>query len=97
MRELRYGRHMLDYNFGNRDIIKWIFPENIHINTYTLYEVEYQVIEDEQNCIYKVTYIKPVSKLIEHLHYILLTYKEMKQINSFEKWFREHYKLQAIK
>ena len=41
MKELRYGRHMLNYNFGNGDTIKWIFPENIHINTYTLYEVEY--------------------------------------------------------
>ena len=41
MKELRYGRHMLNYNLGNGDTIKWIFPENIHINNDTLYEVEY--------------------------------------------------------
>ena len=45
MKELRYGRHMLNYNLGNGDTVKWIFPENIHINTYTLYEVEYQEID----------------------------------------------------
>lgn len=100
MKELRYGRHMLNYNLGNGDTVKWIFPENIHINNDTLYEVEYQEIDSSDlsdfSRLYKVTYVKPVSKLIEYLHYILLTYEEMKQIDYFEKWFREYYKLKVI-
>lgn len=42
MRELKYGDQMQDYTCGNGDSIKWIFPENIHIDKDTLYEVEYQ-------------------------------------------------------
>lgn len=101
MKELRYGRNMLNYNLDNGDTVKWIFPENIHINNDILYEVEYQEIDSSDpsdfSRLYKVTYVKPVSKLIEHLHYILLIYEKMKQIDSFEKWFREHYKLKIIK
>ena len=41
MRELKYGDQMQDYTCGNGDSIKWIFPEIIHINKDTLYEVEY--------------------------------------------------------
>lgn len=101
MKELRYGRNMLNYNLGNGDIIKWIFSGNIHINNDTLYEVEYQEIDSSDpsdfSILYKVIYIKPVSELIEHLQYIINAYKKMKQTDSFEKWFREHYKLEIIK
>lgn len=97
MKELKYGRQMRDRTLGNGDTIRWIFPENIHINDDILYEVECQenVSSDPSDfsILYKVIYIKPVSELIEHLQYIINTYKEMKQIDSFEKWFKEHYKL----
>lgn len=42
MRELKYDDQMQDYTCGNGDSIKWIFPENVHIDKDTLYEVEYQ-------------------------------------------------------
>ena len=101
MRELRYGRHMLNYNCGNGDSVKWIFPENINIRSSTLYEVEYQETHasdpSDFSCIYRVTYIKPVSALIERINYIVNVFHQTNQVDAFEKWFREHYKLLVVK
>ncbi len=101
MRELRYGRHMLNYDCGNGDSIKWIFPENINIRTSTLYEVEYQEIDGSDpsdfSRIYKVAYIKPVSAFIERINYIVNVFNQTNQADTFEKWFREHYKLLVVK
>lgn len=101
MRELKYGDQMQDYTCGNGDPIKWIFPENVHIDKDTLYEVEY--IESNNSdpsdcsCIYRVTYIKPVSTLVERINYIVNIFNKMNQADAFEKWFREHYKLLVVK
>lgn len=101
MRELKYGSQMQDYTCDNRDSVKWIFPEIIHINKDTLYEVEYQEIHDSDplnfSCIYRVTYIKPVSILVERINFIVNVFNKMNQADTFEKWFKEHYKLIPIK
>ena len=101
MRELKYGDQMQDYTCGNGDLIKWIFPEIIHINKDTLYEVEYTESNNSDpsdfSCIYRVTYIKPVSTLVERINYIVNIFNKMNQADAFEKWFREHYKLLVIK
>lgn len=39
MRELRYGDQMQNYTCNTGCQIKWTFPENIHINKDTLYEI----------------------------------------------------------
>lgn len=97
MRELKYGNRMQDYTCGNGDSIKWIFPENVHIDKDTLYEVAYQESNNSDpsdfSCIYKVIYIKPVSELIEHINYIVNVFNQTNQMDIFEKWFKEHYKL----
>ena len=97
MRELKYGSQMQDYTCGNGDPIKWIFPENVHIDKDTLYEVAYQESNNSDpsdfSCIYKVIYIKPVSTLIEHINYIVNVFNQTNQMDIFEKWFKEHYKL----
>ena len=101
MRELKYGSQMQDRIYAHGDPIKWIFPENVHIDKDTLYEVEY--IESNNSdpsdfsCIYKVTYIKPVSILVERINYIVNIFNKMNQADAFEKWFREHYKLLVVK
>lgn len=41
MRELKYGDQMQDYTCDNGCSIRWVFPENVHIDKNTLYEVEY--------------------------------------------------------
>lgn len=101
MRKLRYGDQMQDYIPAYGDPIKWIFPENIHIDKDTLYEVEYQESSSSDpfdlSWIYKVTYIKPVSTLVECINYIVNIFNKMNQADAFEKWFREHYKLLVIK
>lgn len=92
---------MQDYTCGNGDSIKWIFPEIIHIDKDTLYEVEYQNSSSSDpsdfSCIYKVTYIKPVSTLVEHINYIVNTFNKMNSADSFEKWLKERYKLLVVK
>lgn len=97
MRELKYGDQMQDYTCGNGDPIKWIFPENIYVDKDTLYEVAYQESNNSDpsdfSCIYKVIYIKPVSTLIEHINYIVNVFNQTNQMDIFEKWFKEHYKL----
>ena len=97
MRELKYGDQMQDYTCGNGDPIKWIFPENIYVDKHILYEVEYQEIggsdPSDFSCIYKVAYIKPVSELVERINYIVNVFNKIKQADTFEEWFREHYKL----
>ena len=101
MRELKYGSQMRDYTCGNGDSIKWIFSDNVHIDKDTLYEVEYQNSSSSDpsdfSCIYKVTYIKPVSTLVERINYIVNIFNKMNQADAFEKWFREHYKLLVVK
>lgn len=101
MRELKYGSQMQDYTYDNGDSIKWIFPEIIHINKDTLYEVEYTESNNSDpsdfSCIYRVTYIKLVSTLVERINYIVNIFNKMNQADAFEKWFREHYKLLVIK
>ena len=101
MRELKYGDQMQDYTCNNGDSIIWIFPEIIHINKDILYEIEYQKINSsilsDLSCIYKVTYIKPVSEFIERINYIVNIFNQTNQADTFEKWFREHYKLLIIK
>lgn len=101
MRELKYDDQMQDYTCGNGDSIKWIFPENVHIDKDTLYEVEYQESSSSDpfdlSWIYKVTYIKPVSTLVERINYIVNIFNKMNQADAFEKWFRGHYKLLVIK
>lgn len=47
--------------------------------------------------IYRVTYIKPVSTLVERINYIVNIFNKMNQADAFEKWFREHYKLLIVK
>lgn len=92
---------MQDYTCGNGDSIKWIFPEIIHIDKDTLYEVEYQNSSSSDpsdfSCIYKVTYIKPVSALVERINYIVNTFNKMNSADSFEKWLKERYKLLVVK
>lgn len=101
MRELKYGDQMQDYTCGNEDSIKWIFPENVHIDKNTLYEVEYtdsnNSDQSDFSWIYRVTYIKPVSTLVERINYIVNIFNKMNQADAFEKWFRKHYKLLVIK
>lgn len=101
MRKLKYGDQMQDYTFDNGDSIRWVFPENVHIDKDTLYEVEYQESNNSDpsdfSCIYKVTYIKPVSELVERINYIVNIFNKMNQADAFEKWFREHYKLLVAK
>lgn len=101
MKELRYGTQMQDCTCGNGDSIRWVFPENVHISKDNLYEVEYQEINGSDpsdfSCIYKVTYIKPVSEFIERINYIVNIFNKMNQADSFEKWFRKRYKLLVIK
>ena len=100
MRELKYGDQMQDCISVYGDPIKWIFPENIHINKDTLYEVEYQKNSSSDpsdfSCIYKVTYIKPVSELVERINSIVNIFNKINQADAFEKWFREHYKLLIV-
>lgn len=100
MRELRYGSQLQDYTCSNKCYIKFEFNELIHINKDTLYEVEYQKINNSNTSdfkiIYKVTYIKPVSSLIERINYIVNIFNKMNNADDFEKWFREHYKLQVM-
>lgn len=88
---------MQDYTCGNGDSIRWVFTENVHIDKDTLYEVAYQESNNSDpsdfSCIYKVTYIKPVSELIEHINYIVNVFNQTNQMDIFEKWFKEHYKL----
>lgn len=100
MRELRYGSEMQDYTCDNKCYIKWEFPEIIHINKDTLYEIEYKKIRksDSSNiyCTYKVSYIKPVSAFIERMEFIFNMFNKINKASDFEKWFREHYKLQVI-
>lgn len=92
MRELRYGTQMQDYTCSNGNSIKWIFPGIIHINKDTLYEKEYQKINSSDpfdlSWIYKVTYIKPVSTLVERINYIVNIFNKINQADAFEKWFR---------
>lgn len=101
MRELKYGDQMQDYTCGNGDSIRWVFPENVHIDKNTLYEVEYQESNNSDpsdfSCIYRVTYIKPVSTLVERINYIVNVFNQTNQVDTFEKWFREHYKLLVVK
>lgn len=101
MRELKYGDQMQDYTFDNGDSIRWVFPENVHIDKDTLYEVEYKESDSSDpsdfSCTYKVTYIKPVSELVERINYIINIFNKMNQADAFEKWFREHYKLLVAK
>lgn len=96
MRELRYGEKMQDYTCSTGYQIKWIFPENIHINKDTLYEIEYKVTKYYSQCVYKVTHIKPVSSLIERINFIVNMFNKMNQTDDFEKWFRERYKLLVV-
>ena len=100
MRELKYGDQMQDYTYDNGDSIKWTFPEVIHINKDTLYEVEYKESDSSDpsdfSCTYRVTYIKPVSTLIERINYIVNVFNQTNQADSFEKWFKEHYKLLVV-
>ena len=92
---------MQDYTFCDGDSIKQEFPEPIHINKDILYEIEFNIIRDSNpssfSCVYKVSYIKPVSSLIESINYIVNMFNDMHPTITFEKWFREHYKLQVIK
>lgn len=101
MRELKYGDQMQDYTFDNGDSIRWIFPENVYIDKHILYEVEYKESDSSDpsdfSCTYKVTYIKPVSELVERINYIVNIFNKMNQADAFEKWFREHYKLLVAK
>ena len=95
MRKLRYGNEIQDFTcFGYQ--IKWIFPEIIHINKDTLYEIEYKVTKIPNQCIYKVTYIKSVNELIERINFIVNMFNTMDEPSAFEEWFREHYKLLVI-
>ena len=95
MRKLRYGNEIQDFTcFGYQ--IKWEFPEIIHINKDTLYEIEYKVTKIPNQCIYKVTYIKPVNELIERINFIVNMFNTMDEPSAFEEWFREHYKLLVI-
>lgn len=100
MRDLRYIEHMQDYTCYNGVSIKWVFPENTHIIKDTLYEVEYRIIDSKEPSglchTYKVTYIKPVSALVERINYIVNIFNKMNQADAFEKWFRERYKLLVI-
>lgn len=98
MRELKYGDQMQDHVYAYGDSIKWIFPENVHIDKDTLYEVEYTKSNnsDPSDGIYKVTYIKPVSELIERINYMVNIFNKM-NADAFEKWFRKHYRLLVIK
>ena len=101
MRELKYGSQMQDYTCGNGDSIKWIFSENTHIIKDALYEVEYRIIDSKEPLglcrTYKVTYIKPVSALVERINYIVNTFNKMNSTDSFEKWLKERYKLLVVK
>lgn len=97
MRELRYGDQMQDYTCSTGYQIKWTFPENVHIIKDTLYEIEYQLTKDYRQCVYKVTYIKPVSALVERINYIVNTFNKMNSADSFEKWLNERYKLLVVK
>ena len=100
MRELRYGEKMQDYTCSTGYQIKWIFPENIHINKDALYEIEYQVdtIQNKSSYshVYKITYIKPVNEFIERINFIVNMFNKMNQTDDFEKWFRERYKLLVV-
>lgn len=97
MRELKYGDQMQDHFCAYGNPIKWVFPKNIYIDKESLYEVEYQESNNSDSCIYKVTYIKPVSTLIERINYIVNIFNKMNQADTFEKWFRKHYKLLVVK
>lgn len=89
---------MQDYTCYDGDYIKWEFSEPIHVNKDTLYEIEFDTCRPSQfSCIYKVSYIKPVSPLIENITHIVNMFNDTHSTITFEKWFREHYKLQAIK
>lgn len=96
MRELRYGEQMQDYTCSTGYQIKWTFPEIMHINKDTLYEIEYQVTKDYRQCVYKVTHIKPVNEFIERINFIVNMFNKMNQTDDFEKWFRERYKLLVV-
>lgn len=100
MRELRYGDQMQDHIYTYGDPIKWTFPKNTYIDKHILYEVEYQEMSSSNpsdfSRIYKVTYIKPASMLVERINYIINIFNTMEQADDFEKWFREHYKLLVI-
>ena len=96
MRELRYGDQIQDYTCNAEYQIKWTFPGNIHINKDTLYEIEYKVTKTQNQCIYKVTYIKPVNAFIERINFIVNMFNKMNQTDNFEKWFRERYKLLVV-
>ena len=43
----------------------------VHINKDTLYEIEYKVTKTQNQCIYKVTYIKSVNAFIERINFIV--------------------------
>ena len=96
MRELRYGDQIQDYTCNAEYQIKQTFPGNIHINKDTLYEIEYKVTKTKNQCIYKVTYIKPVNAFIERINFIVNMFNKMNETDDFEKWFRERYKLLVI-
>lgn len=101
MRELRYIEEMQDCMCYNGVSIKWIFPENTHISKDALYEIEYQVLYSKKSSgvcrTYKVTYIKPVSALVERINYITNIFNKMNSTDAFEKWFIERYKLLVVK
>ncbi len=97
MRDLKYDFEMRDFTCGNGYQIKWIFPENVHVNKDSLYEIEYKVTKTQNQCIYKATYIKPVSALVERINYIVNIFNKMNQTDAFEKWFRERYKLSVVR
>lgn len=101
MRDLRYIEEMQDYACCKGVSIKWIFPENTHISKDALYEVEYQIIDSNESSglcrTYKITYIKPVSALVERINYIVNTFNNINFADAFEKWFRERYKLLVAK
>ena len=96
MRELRYCDQMQDYICNAEYQIKQTFPENIHINKDTLYEIEYKVTKTQNQCLYQITYIKSVNAFIERINFIVNMFNKMNETDDFEKWFRERHKLLVI-
>lgn len=95
MVDLLYGNQMKDKTFFNGDCRKWIFPKDCSIESETLYEVEYTIKQSgdliDWNCLYTVTSIKPVSKLMSQISIILEKFNSINSTKDFEEWFNNYF------
>lgn len=103
MSEIRKGCYMhTSYSGPCNDEETWSFPKGFEgVDDDTYYEIEYDYYSPadpmDQSCTYRVTSIKPISKLMQNAYEIIQKYKYMQtHLDEFENWLRDNYEIERI-